>query len=123
MWSVDIGRDRVDELYHKILETYVASLPPDFAKDMVQDNRPQGPTRVEKVPSGSFFHNLTSLTEILDTHIPSRDSDLYFSWTVVRNGLHACHVYISWDRILIRPYLPPTMTHSPFANAVQRIYM
>src|SRR6266571_2013500 len=123
MWSVDIDRDTKGELYHKVLAIYIDDLPSDFAKDMVQEARPTGHARVEKVPSGSFFQALTTLTRILDNHLPNPDSDLYFSWTVVRNGLHACHVYISWDRILIRPYIPPTLTHPPFESANQRIYM
>jgi len=123
MWSVDIDRDSEGELYHKILAIYVGDMPSEFARDMVRDSRPQGPIRVEKVPSGSFLQHLSDLTAVIDEHLPGTDSDVYFSWTVVRNGLHACHVYISWDRILIRPYIPPTLTHTPFANANQRIYM
>lgn len=41
----------------------------------------------------------------------------------IRDGLQACHVYISNDTILIRPYIPPTLTHKPFADADQRVYM
>jgi hypothetical protein len=32
-------------------------------------------------------------------------------------------MYFSFDNILIRPYIPPTLSHPPFANANQRIYM
>jgi hypothetical protein len=60
----------------------------------------------------------------LDTLLPDPETpELYFPWQVVRDGLAACHVYVSWDQILIRPYIAPTMTHKPFADANQRIYM
>lgn len=123
MWSVEIDREREADLYDTIFEILVKDLPSDFAIDIVQDTRPQGQTRVEKVPSGSFHRNIAALRQALDSHIPSPDSDLYFPWSVVRKGLHACHIFISWDQILIRPYIPPTLTHQPFANATQRIYM
>jgi hypothetical protein len=42
---------------------------------------------------------------------------------VIRDHLFACHVYLSTAAILIRPTLPPTMTHGPFAAAKQRLCM
>lgn len=32
-------------------------------------------------------------------------------------------MFFSWSEILIRPWIPPTLTHAPFANANQRLYM
>ncbi len=37
--------------------------------------------------------------------------------------MEACHIYVSYDSILIRPYIPPSLTHQPFAQATQRVYM
>lgn len=34
---------------------------------------------------------------------------------------NACHLYMGHGRILIRPFIPPTDTHLPFANARQRV--
>lgn len=33
------------------------------------------------------------------------------------------HVFVGTREILIRPNIPPTNTHAPFANAKQRVYM
>lgn len=123
MWSLEIERERDADLYDGIFEIFMKDLPSDFVIDLVQESRPQPQTRVEKVPSSSFYRNIAALRQLLDSHIPSPDSELYFQWSVVRKGLHACHVYVSWDQFLIRPYIPPTLTHQPFANATQRIYM
>ncbi len=124
MWSLQIDREVDQRLYDDIFELFVKDLPSDFALDMVQQDRPRG-TRVEKVPSASLHRNIEQLRQMLNSQIvsPEPDAELYFSWTVVRQGLHACHVYISWDEILIRPYIPVTLTHQPFAKANQRIYM
>lgn len=122
MWSLVIERSEDESLYDDVFLLFVKDLPDDFVADLVQETKP-GSSRVEKVPSGSFYRNIPELRQILDSRIPNPESDLYFPWTVVRKGLHACHVYISWDQILIRPYIPPTLTHQPFANANQRVYM
>jgi len=42
---------------------------------------------------------------------------------MIRESLAACNIFISWNKILIRPWIPPSLTHSPFADANQRIYM
>src|SRR6266704_5179169 len=73
MWSVDIDRDTEGELYHKILAIYVGDMPSEFASDMVRDSRPQGPIRVEKVPSWSFLQHLSDLTAVIDEHLPGTD--------------------------------------------------
>ena len=44
-------------------------------------------------------------------------------WSLLRDSLHACHLYISRRAILIRPLIPPSNTHAPFVSAKQRLYM
>jgi len=46
-----------------------------------------------------------------------------YSWQMLRDSLHACHLYVSKRAILLRPLIPPSGTHPPFASAKQRIYM
>jgi hypothetical protein len=43
------------------------------------------------------------------------------SWSMISDHLLACQVYVSSSEILIRPLIPPTWTHAPFANATQRV--
>ena len=50
-------------------------------------------------------------------------NNLRFPWGMIRANLPACHIFLSWSVITIRPIIPPAMTHSPFASASQRIYM
>ena len=49
--------------------------------------------------------------------------DLAYAWQLLRDHLSACQVYFSDRAILIRPTVPPTWTHAPFATPRQRIYM
>ncbi len=76
----------------------------------------------EKIATPYLYDRLTEITAILDEHINNK-SDLQYSWSVLRNHLLSCHIYSSYNSILIRPFLPPTRTHQPFSNAKQRIYM
>lgn len=76
---------------------------------------------VEKVPTPHFYSKLEELISLFDAHAPN--SDIKFSWSVIRDHLFACQMYTSINSILIRPVIPPTRTHKPFSNAKQRIYM
>lgn len=46
-----------------------------------------------------------------------------WAWSMISDHLIACQVYVSSSEVLIRPLIPPTWTHAPFANATQRIFM
>lgn len=76
---------------------------------------------VEKAPSPLVFDLIPELVELLDEN--TQQSDLQYAWSVLRDHLYACNVYITASSILIRPVIPPTHTHEPFAKAKQRIYM
>lgn len=46
-----------------------------------------------------------------------------YPWRMIGNHLKACQLYISSSEVLIRPLIPPTWDHAPFAGATQRIFM
>jgi len=123
MWSLNISRLEHSDLYSKLIELFERDLPSHFIGVINRGNRDHITHKIEKVPFGAFLRSLSTLYSILDSDIDDNDLDLYFSWYAIRDGLHACHVYISYDRILIRPYISPTLIHRPFSDAEQRIYM
>lgn len=53
----------------------------------------------------------------------TRDTQLRFAWGRIADCLADCHVYLSWNSILIRPYIPPTEAHDAFKQSAQRIFM
>ena len=79
------------------------------------------PQWVEKIPTPFLSSVIHELIAILDEN--TKDNDLRYSWYVLREHFDACHIYLSSTTILIRPNIPPTLTHRPFADAKQRIYM
>lgn len=75
----------------------------------------------DKLPSPQWFDVAAEVADVVDGHVG--DSRLRFPWAQIRPHLDACHLYMGHGRILIRPFIPPTETHSPFSHANQRIYM
>lgn len=51
------------------------------------------------------------------------DLELQYAWQMLGDHLSACQVYVSSAEVLIRPLIPPTWSHRPFAEAAQRIFM
>lgn len=76
---------------------------------------------VDKLATPTISLLTPQLVEILDTHTAS--NELKYSWSILRDHINACHVYLSSQDILIRPILPPTFSHAAFGAAKQRIYM
>jgi len=46
-----------------------------------------------------------------------------YRWRMLRDNLAGCQLYVSSAEIMIRPLIPPTWAHAPFADATQRIFM
>jgi hypothetical protein len=51
------------------------------------------------------------------------ESEHRYPWQMIGNHLKACQLYVSSSEVLIRPLIPPTWGHAPFAGATQRIFM
>lgn len=78
-------------------------------------------TWVDKLATPTLLAAKDELIEILDTH--TKANELAYQWSLLRDHIDACHVYLSSQDILIRPLLPPTFSHTAFEIARQRIYM
>jgi hypothetical protein len=51
------------------------------------------------------------------------DGEQRYPWRMIGDHLKACQLYVSSSEVLIRPLIPPTWDHAPFAGATQRIFM
>lgn len=76
---------------------------------------------VDKIPSDLFADIQQQVVDVIDAHVPS--TNLRFPWSIIRDHLSACHMYVGSQEITIRPLLPPTQTHEPCRGAKQRLYM
>ncbi|MDX0604982.1 DEAD/DEAH box helicase [Sinorhizobium medicae] len=126
MWSLEIRRDDAD------LVALHAALSGLFKDHITAQSyrRLTGSwedrldaTWVDKLPTETVSHLSNSLIDVLDAHLESSNNEVRFTWPLLRDHIHACHIYLGSNEILIRPLIPPTWTHEPFHNAKQRIYM
>ncbi|MEY3400998.1 MAG: hypothetical protein RLZZ86_613 [Cyanobacteriota bacterium] len=126
-WSLSIERNKPEHTnLFKVLVPIMREmvLDPNYSRLMSNSSPDLGDLQwVQKIPTPSMYKRLEEITAILDTHINREISDLYYSWSVLKDHLFSCHIYSSYNSILIRPVLPPTRTHQPFSNPKQRIYM
>jgi len=121
-WSLEISRDNHIELYKSIVEHLKDLMEPGQYQIMMND-LPFGDEVdwVDKIPNIKLVEKYSSLIPLIDEYV--KGNDLAYTWLNIKNNLYACNVFTSWNNILIRPFIPPTMTHEPFKNAKQRICM
>lgn len=122
-WSLNIKRSENTDLYKAILENINDSI------DSMQYYRMSKETPlaedlswVDKLPNIKLYEKKEEIISIIDTYIEDYP-DLKYSWSNIKNSLYACNFYLSWNEILIRPLIPPTLTHDPFSKPKQRLYM
>ena len=123
LWSLQV--DRLIETHKSTfaaLVSVLAPLLPPAERSNLVDNTTKSDSRwIDKIPTPDVEGVHAELISLLDQY--TANTDLSFSWQMIRGSLGACQVYVSAWSILIRPLVPPTNTHRPFASAKQRIYM
>lgn len=121
-WTLNISRFENTNLYCDIVDE-IANIIDDTYYNRMLKTEPtiDDIAWVDKIPNTKLFKKHNSLQNIIDENV--QGNNLRFSWSNIRNNLHACNMYISWNEIIIRPTIPPTLTHEPFSNAKQRIFM
>jgi Rad3-related DNA helicase len=76
---------------------------------------------VDKIPTDSLVKISGELRAAIAENIG--ENEQRYAWRMLADHLNACQLYVSSSEIVIRPLIPPTWTHTPFANATQRIFM
>ncbi|MBN2129800.1 MAG: DEAD/DEAH box helicase [Sedimentisphaerales bacterium] len=121
-WSLKIDRDEHKHTYFGLLGLVKESLPLGQQHRFFSDDRDDfGMPWIEKIPTVEFVGRLPEISPFLDEN--TAQSSLRYAWSLLRGHLDACHMYVSYNEILIRPYIPPSLTHQPFAHATQRVFM
>lgn len=119
LWTLSAPRG--DSLYDGLRDLLAPRLPEAFAErlsDEVVD--PILRSQVEVCGPHDLATVTEQLREVFATH--ATGSRQYAARMLI-DALPFCMAYASWREIAIRPYVPPTAWHAPFANARKRIYM
>lgn len=123
MWSVEVRRQEKSDLYKAILSVFVDALPAPFVANAMGDEEYPGSQRIIELVSGvEFRQHSQSLLDLINANLSEGEQAAY-AWSMIRDHIPACSLFICRESILIRPIVPPTMLHLPFSQAVQRVYM
>jgi hypothetical protein len=123
LWSLSISRHRHRDLYDVVVQLLKDQLSGDLLPDLLDDDAsPRQKSNVDLLPAPRALGILDALTSMIDEYA-TWENRLQFPWSLIRGRLTACCMLFSWSEILIRPPIPPSLTHPPFATPNQRIYM
>ncbi len=121
LWNVDINRNEESNLYSSLLDFFKDVLPGSELWNLKNETTQYARSECTKIPSTVMYERAEQPRTFLDSTLEA--SQLQYQWQMIRNHLEACHVFVTWPSISIRPITPPTSSHLPFSNARQRVYM
>ena len=76
---------------------------------------------VDKIPTHKLIEIADELHAVISENVA--ETNHRYVWRMLADHLRACQLYVSSSEVLLRPLIPPTWSHGPFANASQRIFM
>ncbi len=123
-WSLEIKRSEFPDTYFSLIEILRHEIDSGIYDDLI-DKTDWTPTKsgiIELISSSCIRKHAEAIRSLLDANL-EQESSPWYTWNVIKSHFTACNFFISWDSILIRPIIPPTMTHLPFQQAAQRVYM
>lgn len=129
LWTVSINRKDHEQLFNalaRILESFMSE---DIAYYINNTGTNIDRKKVDLISTIACFEKHQQIIETtggLINQYSEKDTNyksLQYSWNFLSTHLDACSIYYSSEIFEIRPIIPPTLTHKPFADAKQRIYM
>lgn len=122
LWTLNIDRQEYGQLHDVLCSILKSSLEPQsYSRLTGQVDGLSDLAWVDKLPTSILIHLHDQICEVLDEH--TRNTDLKYPWSMLRDNFKACHLYMTASEIMIRPLIPPTWAHKAFEQAKQRIYM
>ena len=121
LWNVDIDRDDHHDIYIGLLDFFRNEIPGSQWSNLKSESTLGARIECGKIPSPIAHKRQVELRDYLDSVL--EEPNQRFSWDMIRGHLDACHIFVTWPTISIRPLTPPTFDHEPFSKSRQRIYM
>lgn len=123
-WSLNISRQENNVLYSELTELIKDTpIGESFYSHMTDDS-----THISDVgdwcnmiPYPFIADKVSDLRQIISANVDN--TDLSYPWSRIQDNLEECNIFVSWDSILIRPYISPTLSFDPFKNAKQCVFM
>jgi len=122
LWSLKVNRRDHPAIYDVLYAALKDAIPDSMHYTIESyEGNPADKSSVELISPIAAADYFEAVTEKLDGIIDQ--TDLRYSWKMIHDSLSACQIYVTSDAFEIRPVVPPTLTHQPFARAKQRVYM
>lgn len=117
MWSVYLSRESESVAFQDAAKCLKPILSSEQYRAILN---PEGESTVYLADATASQDALNRLSEVIDD---VDTAEIAFPWARLRSHLNACLILASNRGITIRPLIPPTHTHEPFASASRRIYL
>ncbi|GKV55988.1 hypothetical protein NCCP2222_19350 [Sporosarcina sp. NCCP-2222] len=124
LWTLEINKKAKDQTQiFNAMYAIVKDLVPKSLQDKIDLNivDPRMDA-VDIIPQPLWFDRIDDIKSYLNT-VAVGDHELSYSWSKIRDIIHGCQMYISKDKITLKPLIMPNSYHDAFCNASERIYM
>jgi len=116
-WAVTASASQYPDLYNSLL----AALCPGLTESQIRSVLDKSPMSGVEMPDVHGHPEcIANVISVLDS---ATADTAKFAWKLIRHRIQCCLFLVSAHAVTIRPLVPPTHTHEPFARAKQRIYM
>jgi hypothetical protein len=122
-WTLRISRlvDDDADLFKAVAGVLKSALPEASYRRLIGESRGHDDfVWVDKIPTSTLAEISEELHVAIDENVGESQR---YAWQMICDHLPACQLYLSSIEVMIRPLIPPTWTHSPFAGATQRVFM
>ncbi len=122
-WSLDIQRRSYETLYIELAESFKDVLGDSGYSRMIAPD-PFGDdisNWCNMLPRPIIENKIQDIHNIIDANVPN--TKLQYAWSRISDHLSECNIFVSWESVLIRPYIAPTESFTPFKNAKQCVFM
>jgi len=122
-WSLNIERNSHSTLFFQVVSLLADVIGESGLSRLTEDDPYRGDIMNwnDLLPQPLLKEKMTALYDLLNAG--AKDTNLRYAWGRIADNLADCQIYVSWNTILIRPYIPPTETHEAFNKSSQRIFM
>ena len=121
MWTLSVNRFDHPELFERLF-SLLKGIMSDNAAYRIESDATSRNSTVEMISPIALEGVQAQFIDAVNAFI-SEYTDLSYSWRMIETHFPACNLYCSGHCFELRPILAPTLTHSPFSGATQRIYM
>ncbi len=123
MWTFRVERHDHDDFFMRLYYALRPAVPRSLAYSIESyDGNPHERGDLDLATMILAADCCDDVRAVVKDAMPDAD-DLKYPWQALGQHLESCLVLCAPHIIEIRPIIPPTLTHLPFAGANQRIYM